>query len=525
MIADRITREVLGIGVYLARIEPRSPAAAQRHRALGGAALVQDSTLQGELQRLRALDEVLTSVQVENFALSLGALPDLKRSFRRLDAGEVLRDGDLFEIKRFLFHGAKVLEIAGGIDELPSVESETYRVLRELMDAIHPEESPTARFVLSDELDTALADARKELASTRQTIRQRRDELEEQILSRLNGKFDIHGRFRSEKPSVSDELLVEREGHLELRDQRLEQLREAQGRQCSQVERLETAVRRRLTEAITAHRREINRVAEALISFDLRVARVELRRSFDGCWPKVVEGAKTPFVSIEEGRDFLLVESLSAVEVQSVGVRLEQPATVVSGPNMGGKSALLRLIGMAQWCAQMALPVAATSVECTAVERVIYVGSDQGLELESSAAQVGLSSFGREVRRFVEFWEEQGPLLWLLDEPARGTHPEEGARLAERIVVERMNRGDRLVVATHFPQLADAPGVARLQVEGLRIDEEELRREIASGDGTGESLQAILRRCMDYRVRPVNEGQVPRDAAAIARALGLDLDD
>lgn len=525
MIVDRTTRQVLGIGVYLARIEPRSPAAVQRHRSLGGAALVKDSTLQGELRRLRALDEVLTSDQIEQLAVSLGALPDLERPFRRLEAGEVLRDGDLFEVKRFLFHGARVLEIAGGIDELPSVESETYRVLRELMATIHPEVTPSARFVLSDELDTELADARRDLASTRKEIRQRRDKLEEQILARVEGKFDIHGRFRSARPSVSDELLVEREGHLELNDERLTQLGKTEDRQCSQVDRLEAAVRRRLTEAITAGRREIEKVVEGLISFDLRIARVELRRAFDGCWPKVVEGSKPPFVSIEEGRDFLLVESLAGEEVQSIDVQLDQPATVVSGPNMGGKSALLRLIGLAQWCAQMALPVAATSVECTPVERVIYVGSDQGLTLENFTAEVGLSSFGREVRRFVEFWEEQGPLLWLLDEPARGTHPEEGARLAERIVAERINRGDRLVVATHFPQLADAPGVARLQVEGLRIDEEELRREIASGDGTGESLQAILRRCMDYRVRPVKEGQVPRDAAAIARALGLAIDD
>ena len=76
-------------------------------------------------------------------------------------------------------------------------------------------------------------------------------------------------------------------------------------------------------------------------------------------------------------------------------------------------------------------------------------------------------AFGREVRRVVELRRAQAPMLWLLDEFARGTHPEEGAVLAEELLEARQRAGDLVVAATHFPQLARSDAFEHLQITGI----------------------------------------------------------
>ncbi len=518
---DAISRQVLGIDALLKLVEPRSEAAAELWGDLGQMSFLPPDIRKEELERLRRLDGALDAPRAHALDEHLAGLPSLKRTFRRLEADEVLRDADFFELKRFLFHGLSILRIADGLDSLPSADSELGELLQVIMETIHPEQRVSTRFHLADELDSALHHSREQMRSVRKRYKVRRQMLEKSIISDHKGSFDIRGRFRPVDDEPIDDMRLQRDdGLYRIVDAEMEALADELDAARQTVSEEETRQRQRLTAFVKQHAPTLNELKQLWLRFDLRLAKVELRRHLQGCWPKTREDDDGPPLSIRGGRDPLLSTSLGSDQVQPIDVELNQAGTVVLGPNMGGKSALLRLIGLIQWCAQMAFPVPADECAVLGVDRVVYIGSE---EPGRSDVTEGLSSFGREVRRFVDYWDVHGRTLWLLDEPGRGTHPEEGAQLAEEICRRRVSSGDRVVAATHFPQLADADGFALLSIAGLAIDDAELERRLARASDVGESLEAVLRRCMDYRVVEVDGGDVPRDARRVARALGLDL--
>jgi hypothetical protein len=186
---------------------------------------------------------------------------------------------------------------------------------------------------------------------------------------------------------------------------------------------------------------------------------------------------------------------------------------------MGGKSVLLRVVGLCQWAAQCGLPVPARRCDFAPVAQITYVGSE---EPGVRAAEEGLSSFGREIRRLVRHRDRDAhPVLWLLDEVGRGTHPLEGAAIAVDIIEALAERGDRLLVATHFPEVAAMHDVRRYRIAGLCGEDLPVASEPAQM--SYGAWEEALRAAMDYRpveLDPAERAEIPRDARLVARLLG-----
>ncbi len=515
---DPVTRKVLGIDAFLRRVSPHSELAVQRWQQLAHAEFESVDAVEAQLKRLRDLDQRLSPALLQRLGDDLCALPPLKRTLRRLDASQTLRDADFFEVKRFLYHSSALLEAADGLDDLPGADSSTVERFRDAMATLHPDHAGSTRFHLADELDEELADRRNELRRLRSDLRRRRNELETAIVDDLGGRFDIHGRYHPDDGPVDDDRLRIYDGYPVVDDRRLNALTQRVDELHEQVRDQEHRQRRRLTGVVKTLREDIERVRSQLAQFDLRASRTQLRRHIDGCWPQLCD--HLPWMALESGRLPSLLRASGVDEVQPIDVALRRPGAVVLGPNMGGKSALLKLVGLASWCAAMAMPIPAQSCGAARMERIVYVGSEAAGSAEPTD---GLSSFGREIRRFTRFWDAEGTTLWLLDEPCRGTHPEEGTRLAAAIINRLIERGDRVVVATHFPGLADRIDATRLRVAGLDADTEQLAMALEEARLEGRPLHEPLRAMMDYRVVEDPNGQVPRDGWRIARALGLEI--
>ena len=96
--------------------------------------------------------------------------------------------------------------------------------------------------------------------------------------------------------------------------------------------------------------------------------------------------------------------------------------------------------------------------------------------------QSGLSGFGSEIVQFQKALEEveQGYSLFLLDEFARGTNPDEGAVIVQA-VTKYLNEVNAIsLLTTHYDKVAEN---ARLhyQIIGLRdVDPEQIRQELAT---------------------------------------------
>ncbi len=223
---------------------------------------------------------------------------------------------------------------------------------------------------------------------------------------------------------------------------------------------------------------------------------------------------------------------------------------LVTGPNMGGKTVLLKTLGLAVLMHQAGLFVAAEAAELGWVRRLeVDIGDEQSLE-------ANLSTFAAHLRRLDRILDHAGEdALVLIDELGSGTDPQEGAALAQAVILALLERGARGVVTTHLTPLkalaGRVPGLENasmgFEVEGLRptyrlqvgvpgrsyalavarrlgFDEAVLRAaEEALGEGgvrVEELLERLERQQAELEARLAEAERARREAEAARTELG-----
>ncbi|ADR37436.1 DNA mismatch repair protein, MutS family [Oceanithermus profundus DSM 14977] len=128
---------------------------------------------------------------------------------------------------------------------------------------------------------------------------------------------------------------------------------------------------------------------------------------------------------------------------------------LVTGPNMGGKTVLLKTLGLAVLMHQAGLFVAAEAAELGWVRRLeVDIGDEQSLE-------GGLSTFAAHLKKLDRILDSAAPdALVLVDELGSGTDPEEGAALAQAVILRLLDKGARGIVTTHLTPLKALAGRA-----------------------------------------------------------------
>lgn len=489
---DDMTRVLIGVPALMARLAPDS---ALCRRESGIIPLKSHEDWAAFWGRLNAVERWSLDKDRENRVRGhLRELPDLRSLLNQLvDADWVGIEGDFFALKRFGFHAMHAL---AELEPLQRVCRRQADGLRTFLNAIHPEETPSARFLVSDANDPELAAARVILKGARRDVANLRRDLESGFVE-LGLRFDIHGRGHG-GPEFQGAAGLKRSGDSwaidsEELDHAEVALKEAQSVNDACVEK----VLRAISSRVFAMREALEEAQAFLSVLDFDLAKLRLRDEIGGSFPRWAEATK-----IQAGYA-IDIESPQRVDISMTNLM------VVTGPNMGGKSALLRLVGLCHWCLRHGMPAPAQECEVRPFDHVVYVGAD------ADEAIRGLSSFGREVRRLVSWWGTSNT-LWLFDELGRGTHPDEGAAIAKEVVEARVQMGDHVLIATHFPDVVNIEGAHCMRIAGI-TDPATLERAAA-----GEiDVEVALRAAMDYRLVPGDD--VPRDARLVARALGLPL--
>ncbi|HEX3452601.1 MAG TPA: MutS2/Smr-associated SH3 domain-containing protein, partial [Solirubrobacteraceae bacterium] len=226
---------------------------------------------------------------------------------------------------------------------------------------------------------------------------------------------------------------------------------------------------------------------DVYVELDLAAARARVAHRMQAVAPELADEA---VIALHDGRHPLLDER--AVP-QSVRLDDEIRILIVSGPNMGGKTVALKLVGLAVAMVACGLHVPAASATVGRFERVCTDIGD-----EQSIAQ-NASTFSAHLRRLAEIVDAANDrTLILIDEIGSGTEPNAGAALAVAVLERFLERGARVLATTHATELklfgADHPHVANASV---RFDPETYEPTYQLDVGSpGQSLAFALARRM-----------------------------
>jgi DNA mismatch repair protein MutS2 len=211
---------------------------------------------------------------------------------------------------------------------------------------------------------------------------------------------------------------------------------------------------------------------EALVAFDSIFARAQAARAWEGAAPALLPPGTQELEVVFGRHPLLLAKDPQGVVPFHLRLDSGERALVVSGPNTGGKSVLLKAMGLISMLSQSGIvPPVGPGTRIPLFTRIFAdIGDEQSI-VES------LSTFSAHLGNLKDIVQQaDGESLVLIDEMGTGTDPQEGAALAKAVLQELVKRGTLTVATSHLGALKqlDTPGSgvvnASLQFDPDRIE-------------------------------------------------------
>ena len=397
----------------------------------------------------------------------IGDIGDLERIISRAAAGKIM-PREVMQLKRGLGQTDPIVKLCQGrgveaLDEMIGSISDCQELLDYLERTMHPE---TAAAVgkgdviapgVSQELDE-LRDIARGGKDYLLKIQERETERTE-IPSLKIGYNSVFGYYlevrNTHKDKVPEEwirkqTLVNAERYI------TEELKEYERKILGAEERiyfLETQIYAELVSKIQANISAIQKNCRILARLDVLSGFADLAVANGYCRPKMNDGK---VVSITKGRHPVIETMMPAgEEFVPNDIYLDnekQQVIILTGPNMAGKSALLRQTALIVLMAQVGSFVPAESAELGYCDKIFTrVGASDNISRGESTFMVEMLETSMILHNL------SSRSLVLLDEIGRGTSTYDGMSIARAIVeyVHEYGDGAKTLFATHYHELND----------------------------------------------------------------------
>lgn len=220
-----------------------------------------------------------------------------------------------------------------------------------------------------------------------------------------------------------------------------------------------------LSERVRPHAAEIANDAWIIGHLDLIRAKVRFIQERQAVVPQLSDNQEIQLLHVRHP----LVKNAVANDVH---FGKELTTIVITGPNTGGKTIMLKTLGLTQLMAQSGLPILADKGSRVGIFEEIFadIGDEQSIEQS-------LSTFSSHMTNIVDILGKVNKYsLLLLDELGAGTDPQEGGALAMAILEDLRLRQVKTMATTHYPELK-AYGIetAFVQNASMEFDTASLR--------------------------------------------------
>lgn len=231
-----------------------------------------------------------------------------------------------------------------------------------------------------------------------------------------------------------------------------------------EVDREVRKILRELSEAVARHGSTIMAGIDVMANLDAIYAKASFARQLHA---HPVSLNDRGCVRLYQARHPLLALSKDYVVPNDIVIDEAVRVLVISGPNTGGKTVTLKIVGLSALMVRAGLLLTCEPSSDMALFPEIYadIGDAQDLTRD-------LSSFSAHMTQMIQLLKEmQGDrrALVLLDEPVTSTDPTEGAALAEALLRRLAELGLKVIATTHYRSLKalaqTTPGFANASVE------------------------------------------------------------
>lgn len=434
-----------------------------------------------ELGRVAAM----RSLVVSDEGWSPAPIPDVDRALARLRIEGTRLDGRELRQVGVLLRSSRMTADALRSARQPAVALSVLAPLRERLHANRKGEEEIDRAI--DDDGRVRDDASPTLRRVRRELRGAQGELVallERIMSRLephlqvpdgsvtvrNGRFVIPvrregrgavGGIVHDASGTGATLFVEPPAAIEA----CNRIRELEAEEVREVDRILLA----LADTVRPEQPLLREALEALVVLDALYARARYAIA-SACGQVRLREAGSGFRILDGRHPLLLAQGIGVVPF-SLAMEPGERTLLISGPNTGGKTVLLKALGLLSLMLQSGIPAPVGDESEVAVYDDVFadIGDEQSIE-------ASLSTFSAHVRNLGEILRSAtARSLVLTDELGSGTDPLEGAALGGAILEELTRREAMTVATTHLGALkelaTEVPGVvnASLQFDAVAL--------------------------------------------------------